>query len=340
MDHPQLQFPLFIFFLGIYLTTMSTPHLVSMVKKNHTSVTEFIFLGFTDHPELQIPLFLLFLLIYAVTLVGNLGMILLIQIDSRLHTPMYFFLSNLSLLDVAYSTVIAPRMLITFVTENKAILFNECAVQFFFFCVAVSCECCLLAAMAYDRFTAICSPLLYTVIMSRRLCILLVVTAYLCGFVNALVQTSLIFNLSFCGSNVIDHFFCDVLPVLKLSCTDAHMTHNVHFTLSSIIVISTVLTVLVSYLYILAAILRIKSTDGRRKTFSTCASHLTAVTIFFGTVAFMYIRPNYKFAVNEDKIISVFYTLVIPMLNPLIYSLRNKEVKDVMKRMIQRTFSS
>ncbi|XP_066487485.1 olfactory receptor 5AR1-like [Tiliqua scincoides] len=311
-----------------------------MMKKNHTTVMEFIFLGFTDHPVLHTPLFFLFLFIYVLTLMGNLGMILLIRIDTRLHTPMYFFLSNLSLLDVGYSTVIAPRMLVTFTRESQAIPFKECAVQFFFFCIGVSSECYLLAAMAYDRFTAICSPLLYTVIMSRRLCILLVVVAYACGFVNALVQTSLIFNLSFCGSNIINHFFCDVPPILKLSCSDTHITDIVHFTFSTIVVSSTILTILVSYTYILAAILRISSATGRRKTFSTCASHLTAVTIFYGTVIFMYLRPNSNFAVNEDKIISVFYTLVIPMLNPLIYSLRNKEVKDALYRTTQRKFFS
>ncbi|XP_054826033.1 olfactory receptor 1019-like [Eublepharis macularius] len=310
-----------------------------MVYRNHTRVTEFILLGFTDYPDLQVPLFLLFLLIYVVTLVGNLGMIALIRIDSRLHTPMYFFLSNLSLLDVGYSTVVAPRMLITFLMDSKTITFNQCVVQFFFFCIAVSSECYLLAAMAYDRFTAICSPLLYSVIMSRRLCILLVVAAYFCGFVNSVFHTSFMFNLSFCHSNVINHFFCDVPPILKLSCSDTFTTDIVHFTTSTVVVASTILIILVSYIYILAAILRINSTEGRRKTFSTCASHLTAVTIFYGTVMFMYLRPNSKFAVEQDKIISVFYTLIIPMLNPLIYSLRNKEVKDALKRTLQRKFA-
>lgn len=306
-----------------------------MVEKN-TTVTEFIFLGFTDQPGLQSPLFLLFLFIYIVTLVGNLGMILLIRTDTRLHTPMYFFLGNLSLVDVCYSTVIAPRMLITYLSEIQTIPFKECAVQYFFFCIAASSECCLLAAMAYDHYAAICSPLLYAIIMSRRLCILLVVVAYVCGFVNALVHTILIFNLSFCGSNVINHFFCDVPPILKLSCSDTHITDIVHFIFSTIVVSSTFLTILVSYACILTAILRIYSNTGQRKTFSTCASHLTAVTIFYGTVIFMYLRPNSNFAMNKDKIISVFYTLVIPMLNPMIYSLRNKEVKDALIRTTQR----
>nr|XP_060628067.1 olfactory receptor 5B21-like [Anolis sagrei ordinatus] len=308
-----------------------------MVKKNHTTVTEFILLGFTDQPRLRIPLFLLFLLIYLVTLVENLGMIFLIRSDSRLHTPMYFFISNLSLLDVAYSTVITPKMLIALVADRKTIPFNECAVQFFFFCLAVSTECYLLAAMAYDRLTAICSPLLYVVIMSRRLCILLVVGAYACGFLNSLIQSCFIFNLSFCCSNVINHFFCDVPPLLKLSCSDTHTTHIVHFTLSTIVVSSTTLTILISYIFILATIFRINSSSSQHKTFSTCAFHLTAVIIFYGTGAFMYVRPYSHFTMAQDKIISVFYTLLIPMLNPLIYSLRNREVKDALKRISKRT---
>uniref|UniRef100_A0A803TLN9 G-protein coupled receptors family 1 profile domain-containing protein n=1 Tax=Anolis carolinensis TaxID=28377 RepID=A0A803TLN9_ANOCA len=296
-----------------------------IMRRNDTTVTEFILLGFTDQPRLRIPLFLLFLLIYLATLVENLGMIFLIRNDSRLHTPMYFFISNLSLLDVAYSTVIAPKMRIALVTDRKTIPFNECAVQFFCCCFAVSTECYLLA------------PLLYVVIMSRRLCILLVVGSYACGFLNSLIQSCFIFYLSFCSSNVINHFFCDVPPLLKLSCSDTHTTHVVHFTLSTIVVSSTTLTILISYIFILATIFRINSSSSQHKTFSTCAFHLTAVTIFYGTGAFMYVRPYSHFAMAQDKIISVFYTLLIPMLNPLIYSLRNREVKDALKRISQKT---
>uniref|UniRef100_A0A8C8SDW0 Olfactory receptor n=1 Tax=Pelusios castaneus TaxID=367368 RepID=A0A8C8SDW0_9SAUR len=307
-----------------------------MAKGNHTTVTEFILLGFTDNPKLKVIFFVVFLLIYLLILVGNLGMVTLIRTDSRLHTPMYFFLSNLALLDVGYSTVIAPRTLMTFVVESKAISFTGCAVQFFFFCIAVSCECCLLGVLAYDRFTAICSPLLYTVIMSKRFCVLLVLGSYLMCWINATVQTIIIFHLSFCGSNIINHFFCDVPPILTLSCSDTHIIDIVHFIFSTVIVTSTILTILISYVYIVVAILRINSTEGRRKAFSTCASHLTAVTIFYGTGSFMYLRPNSKYSVDQDKIISVFYTLVIPMLNPLIYSLRNKDVKEAFRRIIDK----
>ncbi|XP_060133527.1 olfactory receptor 5AP2-like isoform X2 [Zootoca vivipara] len=305
-----------------------------MERKNHTSVTEFILVGFMDHPELQIPLFVLFLGIYITTLVGNFGMVLLIWIDARLQTPMYFFLSNLSLVDVGYSSVIAPKMLMTFVSENRTIPFIECAVQFYFFCIFVTNECCLLGVMAYDRFVAICNPLLYHTAMSKRLCILLVILSYVTGFVNSTAQTIFIFSLSFCGSNVINHFFCDIPPILKLSCSDIHSTDIVHFTLSTIVVMSTILIVLVSYISIVTTILKINSAEGRRKAFSTCASHIMAVTIFYGTLIFMYLRPTSGYTMDQDKIISVFYTLVIPMLNPLIYSLRNREVKEAVKRML------
>ncbi|XP_066476872.1 olfactory receptor 5AR1-like [Tiliqua scincoides] len=307
-----------------------------MAETNFTTITEFIFLGFTDNPRLQLVLFTGFLLIYLLTMTGNVGMVTLIWIDSRLHTPMYFFLSNLSLLDISYSSVIAPRTLITFVAEKKTISFTGCAMQFFFMCIAVSCECCLLGVMAYDRFIAICNPLLYTAIMSKQFCKLLVAASYLTSCVNAVVHTPLIFTLSFCKSNIINHFFCDVPPILKLSCSDTRAIDLFHFIFSIALVSVTILTILISYMYIFVAILRINSAEGRYKAFSTCASHLTAVTIFYGTGAFMYLRPTSKYSMEQDKIIAVFYTLVIPMLNPLIYSLRNKEVKEAFKRILGR----
>ncbi|XP_061465555.1 olfactory receptor 5AP2-like [Rhineura floridana] len=284
-------------------------------------MTEFLCLGFTDNQSLQYVLFFVFLVIYLLILMGNIGMVTLIWIDSRLHTPMYFFLSNLSVLDIGYSSVIAPRTLMTFVEESKAISFTGCALQFFFFCIAISCECCLLSVMAYDRFIAICNPLLYTAIMSRKLCNLLVVSSYLTGCVNAVVQTSFIFTFSFCRSNIINHFSCDVPPILKLFCSDTGVTDIIHFSFATAIVSITILAILVSYTYILVAILRINSAEGRHKAFSTCVSHLTAVTVFYGTAIFMYLRPSSKYSMEQDKIISVFYTLVIPMLNPLICQL-------------------
>ncbi|XP_053255103.1 olfactory receptor 1019-like [Podarcis raffonei] len=303
-----------------------------MEYMNQSIVTEFILLGFMDHPKLWTILFLAFILIYIVTVSGNLGIIILAALDANLHTPMYFFLSNLSLVDVGYSTTIAPRLLMTFLQKNSTISFTECSVQFFFFCLFVTVETCLLAVMAYDRFTAICNPLLYFVAMSKKLCLVLVTSAYICGFVNSAAQTSFIFSLSFCSSNVINHFFCDVPPILKLSCSSTAVANTVHFIFATSIIMTTLLIILISYTYIIFAILRIRSAQGRHKAFSTCASHFMAVTIFYGTIIFMYLRPNSGVSNDEDKIVSVFYTLVIPMLNPMIYSLRNKDVKDAFIR--------
>ncbi|XP_074811492.1 olfactory receptor 5AR1-like [Natator depressus] len=305
-----------------------------MTERNHTAVSEFVLLGFTQDPKLQVILLVMFLLIYLLILVGNLTLVTLIRTDYQLHNPMYFFISNLALLDVGYTTIITSNILITLVSARKVILFPLCALQFFFLCIALSCECYLLGVMAYDRFMAICNPLRYTVIMSKRFCMLLVLGSYLVGCVNAIVQTMFIFRLSFCDSNVINHFFCDVPPILKLSCSDTHITNIVHFTCTTVVVTPTILIILISYIYIVVAILRINSAKGQLKAFSTCASHLTAITIFYGTGSFVYLQPSSKYPIDQDKIISLFYTLVIPMLNPLIYSLRNKEVKEAFMRML------
>ncbi|KAG6539570.1 olfactory receptor [Crotalus adamanteus] len=306
------------------------------MQTNQTTVTEFILVGFMDHPELQIPLFIIFLLIYLITLVGNIGITILTKIYARFHTPMYFFLRNLSIIDISLSTTIAPKLLTTFVKEHSTISFTGCTTQFFFFAIFVTTEGCLLAVMAYDRFTAICNPLLYFVIMSKKLCILLIIAAYACGFASSVVQTIFIFTLNFCSSNTINHFFCDVPSMLQLSCSDTHIAHFVHFVISTAIALTTFLTVLISYIAIVIAILKISSAQGRYKAFSTCASHLTTVIIFFGTIIFMYIRPGSNFSLDKDKIISVFYTVVISSLNPLIYSLRNREVKDAVSRMLNK----
>lgn len=306
------------------------------MKQNRTAVTEFILVGFMDHPELQVPLFLLFLVIYLTTLVGNVGIIILTSIDAQLHTPMYFFLRNLSFIDIGYSTVIAPQLLTTFVADPARISVTGCAVQFFFFAIFVTSEGCLLAVMAYDRFTAICNPLLYFAVMSKKCCTMLVISAYTCGFVSSTLQTFFIFSLSFCGSNIINHFFCDVPAMLKLSCSDTHVTHLVHFILSTIIALTTFLIILTSYIAIVSAVLQIHSAQGKYKAFSTCASHLTTVTIFFGAIIFMYIRPGSSVSKDQDKIVSIFYSLVISLLNPLIYSLRNKDMKDAFTRIVDR----
>lgn len=303
---------------------------------NSSSVTTFILLGFADHPELLALLFVTFLGIYLVTLAWNLALILLIRNDICLHTPMYFFLSNLSLIDICYSSAVAPKMLIGFFQEQKTISFLGCAVQFFFFTGLGLTECFLLTAMAYDRYAAISRPLLYTAIMSQGLCKRMVVGAYIGGFLSSLIQASSIFRLQFCGPNIINHFFCDLPPVLALSCSDTFLSQLVNFLVVVTAGGTSFLILLLSYSYIVAAVLKIRSAKGRRKAFNTCASHLMVVTLMFGTALFMYLRPSSSYSLGRDKVVSVFYSLVIPMLNPLIYSLRNKEIKNALWKVLEK----
>ncbi|XP_030418039.1 LOW QUALITY PROTEIN: olfactory receptor 1052-like [Gopherus evgoodei] len=299
----------------------------------------FHLLGFTGSPQLQTILFVVFLVIYIVTLVDNLGMIALIMAESQLHTPMYFFLLNLSLIDTVYSSVIAPRALVNFLAECKAVSFAGCTMQFFFLSLCANAEALLLSVMAYDRFIAICKPLLYTIIMSRKVCVQLVAASYFYAFVNAIVHTGSLFSLSFCGPKIIDHFFCDIPSVQKLSCSSTHKDSRVHFVFAAVTALSTVLIILISYIYIILNILRIRSVEGRRKAFLTCTSHLTSISILYGTLFFMYLQPTSSNSSDQDKVMSVFYTLVIPMLNPLIYSLRNKKAKHAMRKVIYRTMN-
>ncbi|XP_037662253.1 olfactory receptor 1052-like [Choloepus didactylus] len=306
-----------------------------MAEENFTVVTEFILLGLTDHAELKVVLFLLFLVIYFITLVGNLGMIFLIQISPKLHTPMYFFLSCLSFVDACYSSVIAPKMLINFFVETESISFSACIVQHLFFGVFITTEGFLLSAMAYDCYVAIVNPLLYTTDMSKKKCVLLVTGYYTGGMINSLTHTISLGRLSFCGPNAVSHFFCDILSLLKLSCSDTSMNELLLLIFSGDIAMGTFLIVIISCMFIVVAILRIRSAAGRQEAFSTCASHLTAVTIFYGTLSFNYIQPIPQYSVEQEKVVSVFCMLVIPILNPLIYSLRNKEVKDAVKRAIE-----
>uniref|UniRef100_A0A8C4W467 Olfactory receptor n=1 Tax=Gopherus evgoodei TaxID=1825980 RepID=A0A8C4W467_9SAUR len=299
----------------------------------------FILLGLTHCPEVEVVLFVLFLAIYVTTLVGNIGIIMLIHINSCLHTPMYFFLSNLAFLDLSYSSAIAPKMLVNFLAQSKTISFTCCAMQMYLFAAFADAECLILAAMAYDRYVAVCNPLLYMPIMSRRVCVSLIAGAYISGSVSSLIHTSSTFSLSFCGSNVINHFFCDIPPLLALSCSDTHINELLLFSLCGFIQTSTFLVILISYAYVLAAILRIHSTEGRHKAFNTCTSHLIAVALFYGTLLFMYLRPSSSYSLDADKVVSVFYTVVFPMLNPLIYSLRNKEVKEALIRIFHKPHS-
>ena len=307
-----------------------------MTRKNYTSLTEFVLLGLADTLELQIILFLFFLVIYTLTVLGNLGMILLIRIDSQLHTPMYFFLANLSFVDVCYSTTITPKMLADLLSEKKTISFAGCFLQMYFFIALATTECILFGLMAYDQYVAICRPLLYSLIMSRTVCLKMAAEAFAAGLLNSMVNTSYVSSLSFCGSNVIHHFFCDSPPLFKLSCSDTHLKESIFSTFAGVNMVGALLVILSSYSYVLFSIFSMHSGEGRHRAFSTYASHLTAIILFYATCIYTYLRPSSSYSLNQDKVASVFYTVVIPMLNPLIYSLRNEEVKKALANVISR----
>ncbi|XP_043827836.1 olfactory receptor 5D13-like [Dromiciops gliroides] len=302
--------------------------------KNQSASVIFILLGFSDYPDLQVPLFLLFLTIYVVTVVGNLGMIVIIRINPKLHTPMYFFLSHLSFVDFCYSTGVTPKLLENLVVEDRTISFEGCLTQFFFTAHFVVTETFLLAVMAYDRFVAICKPLLYTVSMSQKLCVLLVAAAYSWGIISSLIFTYSLIVLSFCETKVINNFLCEYSVILSASCSDKHFSEIILFIVANFNALCTLSIILTSYICIFITIMKMHSGSGRLKAFSTCASHLTAVTIFYGTILFLYCVPNSKGSWLMVRVTSVFYTVVIPMLNPLIYSLRNKDVKESIRKLM------
>ncbi|XP_047608934.1 putative olfactory receptor 8G3 [Phacochoerus africanus] len=301
---------------------------------NHSSVTEFILAGLTKQPELQLPLLFFFLGIYVVTVVGNLGMITLIGLSSHLHTPMYYFLSNLSFIDLCHSTVITPKMLLNFVTEKNIISYTECMAQLYFFIVFIIAEGYMLAAMAYDRYVAICNPLLYNVTMSHQRCFQLTVGVYILAITGSTVHTGFMLRLLFCKANVVNHYFCDLFPLLELSCSSIYINELLVLILSAFNILIPALVILASYIFILSSILQIHSTEGRSKAFSTCSSHISAVAVFFGSAAFMYLQPSSVSSMDQGKVSSVFYTCIVPMLNPLIYSLRNRDVKFVLKKIL------
>ncbi|OXB54662.1 hypothetical protein ASZ78_009902 [Callipepla squamata] len=305
-----------------------------MASGNCTAPTTFILYGLTDNPRLQVPLFVVFLAIYATTLLTNLGLIALISIDLQLQTPMYFFLQNLSFTDAAYSTVITPKMLVMFLGGAKTISYAGCVMQYFSFVLLTVSECLLLAVMAYDRCVAICKPLLYSAIMTKALCWNLVRGSYFLAFLDSVLHTSGLLKLSFCSSNVVKHFFCDNNPLFQISSSSIALYELLIFIFASFFLMSSSITILISYVFIILTVLRIRSTEKKYKAFSTCTSHLMAVSLFHGTVVFMYLRPVSSFSLDTDKIASLFYTVLIPMLNPLIYSWRNKEVKDALRRAI------
>nr|XP_033780525.1 olfactory receptor 5B21-like [Geotrypetes seraphini] len=301
---------------------------------NMTTVTEFIILGLSDHFQLQHPLILVFLIIYLVTLLGNLLIITVTCADPRLHTPMYFFLSNLSLTDICCSSTITPKLLGILLSGNKSISYTGCIVQLNFFMDSTCVEIFLLTAMAYDRYAAVCDPLHYSLVMSPRVCLLLAAASWATGVLSAGMITASVLHLSFCGSNKIDHIFCDLIPLLKLSCTDTAGPEIILFLEAALLSFPAFLVTLISYTYIISAILRIRSAEGKRKAFSTCSSHLTVVSLYYLSLFSMYLKPTSTYSQGQGKIMSVVYTTVTPMLNPMIYSLRNKDVKNALKRVI------
>nr|XP_008265292.3 olfactory receptor 5H8-like [Oryctolagus cuniculus] len=307
-----------------------------MEKKNSTLLAEFVLTGLTFQSQWKIPVFLGFLLIYLLTIMGNLGLIALIWNDPHLHIPMYLFLGSLALVDTWLSSTVTPKMLVNLLSKSKIISLSECMIQFFSFAISATTECFLLATMAYDRYVAICKPLLYPVIMDNGLCIRLLVLSFGGGFIHALIHESFLLRLTFCHSNVVYHFYCDIIPLLKISCTDPSVNILMLFIFSGSIQVFTIVTILVSYTFILFAILRKKSEKGLRKAFSTCGSHLLSVCLYYGPLLFMYVRPTSSDTNDQDMIFSLFYTVIIPVLNPIIYSLRNKKVIDSLSKSLKR----
>ncbi|XP_032765642.1 olfactory receptor 145-like isoform X2 [Rattus rattus] len=309
---------------------------VRMGLENGSLVTEFILQGLTNDPDLQLPLFLLFLLIYTTTVLGNLALITLIALNSHLHTPMYFFLLNLSFIDLCYSSVITPKMLMNFLVKKNFISYVGCMTQLYFFCFFAVSECCVLSSMAYDRYVAICNPLLYNISMSPKVCSYLMFGSYIMGFSGAMIHTGWILRLTFCDRNIINHYFCDLLPLLQLSCTNTYANEVEIIVVGGIDIIVPSVIIFTSYAFILSNIFQMRSTEGRSKAFSTCSSHIIAVSLFFGSGAFMYLQPSSPESMDQGKRSSIFYTILVPMMNPLIYSLRNKDVKVALKKTFSR----
>ncbi|XP_041534559.1 olfactory receptor 5AC1-like [Microtus oregoni] len=303
------------------------------MEGNRTLLTEFVLRGITDRPELQVPLFLVFFFIYVITMVGNLGLIFLIWKDPHLHTPMYLFLGNLAFSDACTSSSVTPKMLMKFLNKNDMISLGECFSQFYFFCSSAIADCYLLVAMAYDRYVAICNPLHYVVIMSKRLCVQFISVSYLIGLLFALLYVGMLFRLTFCSSNIIDHFFCDLIPLYTISCTDPFINALLLFIFAVFIQVSTFMSIIVSYIRVLFAILKTKSEKGRSKAFSTCSAHLVSVSLFYGTLFVIYVLSGSDTENYQGKLYSLFYTIIIPLLNPFIYSLRNKEVLGALRKL-------
>ena len=306
------------------------------MRGNQSHITEFLLLGLTSDHKQQVWLFASFLVMYLVNVGGNSVIIAAIQGDVRLHTPMYFFLSNLSFVDICFTNVIVPRMLANMQSKSKKVPFTQCLTQMYFFVACAVTDSFLLAAMALDRYVAICHPLRYTTTMNPRRCFQLVTASWLVSHLHSLTHTILMARLSFCGPNVIHHFFCDVQPLLTLSCSDTSLNELLAFTEGSFVIMSPFIFITVSYVYITRAVLRVPSGRGRYKVFSTCGSHLTVVALYYGTAISVYIRPSSTYSVTKDRVVTVIYTVVIPMLNPFIYSLRNRDMKQALRKLTRR----
>ncbi|XP_036596718.1 olfactory receptor 1361-like [Trichosurus vulpecula] len=307
-----------------------------MERENYSRVSEFILLGLSDQPEQKRFMFLVFLIMYLITGLGNLLIILAIRTDSRLDTPMYFFLSNLSLVDICYTSTTIPKMLVNYISGNKVILYVSCLAQVFFFSWFAAIDSILLASMAYDRYMAICAPLHYTMAMTPRVCVLLVAVCWFWACANALTHTILLTQLSFCGHTEIPHFFCDLNVVIRLSCSDTFINDLVIYTVGGLTAVIPFIGILISYIHIFVAVLRIPSAQGKWKVFSTCGSHLTVVCLFYGTIIGVYFNPTSAHTTQQDTVAAVMYTVVTPMLNPFIYSLRNKDMKGALRMLLTR----
>ncbi|XP_042329638.1 olfactory receptor 6N1-like [Sceloporus undulatus] len=310
-----------------------------METENRTVVAEFVFLHFTSIPNLETTLFVLFLIIYILSLVGNLLIIVIVVVDSRLQTAMYFFICNLSMVEVWYTTVTVPKMLENLLSEKRNISIPGCITQYYFFFAFAAIELFILTAMAYDRYLAICNPLRYSTIMNPRTCRNVAVMCWFVGFICPTFPSFMLAKISFCSPNRINHFFCDAGQIFRLACTDTYAIQIVGYGFSTVIVMAALLFTLGSYVQIVVTILKMSSAAARRKTFSTCASHLSVVTIYFGTLIFMYVRPAVKYKSNANKIVAVFYAVITPLLNPMIYTLRNKDVKEALKKTFLRNKS-
>ncbi|XP_053331241.1 olfactory receptor-like protein OLF1 [Spea bombifrons] len=303
-----------------------------MEQSNQTSVSSFILLGLSSVPYLQVSYFLLFLVIYAVTVSGNLLLIIVVRIDTQLQTPMYFFLSNLSFIDICFSSTIVPKILVDTLSSDKSISFIGCAAQMYFSLALGATECIILAVMAYDRYVAICNPLRYVTIMGKKLCISLAVGSWTLSFLNSVIHATFTFRLPYCKSTHVNHFFCEMPPLFRLSCKDTLFNEIAVYISGGLIALCSFMLTIISYFHIISTILKIRSTKGRYKAFSTCASHLTVVSLYYGTIMFMYLRPRHSYSPDRDRAVSILYTVITPMLNPIIYSIRNKDVKGTLRR--------